>query len=230
MGQKTGSFCIAHFRKGILSLTKFIRLRKYEEVAILRTLSRSMPSPWTIHFIDAWEQNGHLYIQTELCERGNLADFLNQHGAMYERLDEPRSWKIATQLALGLSFIHSHDVIHLDIKPANIFVTETGDLKYGDFGLASQWPRVSTFEIMEAAAIGTSSWPSLTDAAKTDGRSKRSDGPAEDLEREGDREYIAPEVLQGVYGKAADVFRYVLAISCPVNPFKADHAHNTASD
>jgi mitosis inhibitor protein kinase SWE1 len=29
-----------------------------------------------------------------------------------------------------------------------------------------------------------------------------------DFEREGDREYMAPEILRGVYGKAADMFRY----------------------
>lgn len=30
-----------------------------------------------------------------------------------------------------------------------------------------------------------------------------------DFEREGDREYMAPEILRGIYGKAADMFRWV---------------------
>jgi mitosis inhibitor protein kinase SWE1 len=67
-------------------------------------------------------------------------------------------------------------VIHLDLKPANIFVTGEGRFRIGDFGMASLWPR----------RVGD-------------------DG----FEREGDREYLAPEVLQGRYGKEADIFRCV---------------------
>lgn len=65
----------------------------------------------------------------------------------------------------------------MDIKPANIFITNQGRFKIGDFGMASLWPR----------------------HIDNDG-----------FEREGDREYMAPEVLQGQYGPAADVFRWAV--------------------
>jgi mitosis inhibitor protein kinase SWE1 len=78
----------------------------------------------------------------------------------------------------GLLFIHEAGVIHLDLKPANIFVTGEGRFKIGDFGMASIWPRGGHVD------VGT-------------------------FEREGDKLYLAPEVLQGKYGKAADVFRQV---------------------
>lgn len=74
------------------------RLRHLEEVDILRSLS-SPPSPHVIGFVDAWEQNRQLFIQTELCELGNLAFFLEEYGRVVERLDEGRAWKIVRELS-----------------------------------------------------------------------------------------------------------------------------------
>jgi mitosis inhibitor protein kinase SWE1 len=75
-----------------------------------------------------------------------------------------------------MMFIHDNEILHLDLKPANIFVSSEGRLKIGDFGMASVWPRSN----------------------------------GEGFEREGDKEYMAPEVLQGKYSKAADIFGLVL--------------------
>lgn len=83
----------------------------------------------------------------------------------------------------GLAFTHGHGVIHLDLKPANVFVTASGRFKIGDFGMATVWPR-----------------PRTADVAGDERTS---------FEREGDKVYMAAELLQGVYGPAADVFRYV---------------------
>lgn len=43
---------------------------------------------------------------------------------------------LAYQLFLGVSFLHSHRIIHRDIKPDNILISKTGKLKLGDFGMA----------------------------------------------------------------------------------------------
>ena len=80
-----------------------------------------------------------------------------------------------------MRFIHDSGVIHLDLKPANIFITAEGRFKIGDFGLASIWPRPKD---ASHDALGQTSF-----------------------EREGDKLYLAPEVLQGKYGPAADIFR-----------------------
>ena len=112
------------------------RERKLREVKILEVLRGS---DHVISLADYWESKGHLYIQTDFCEDGNLKDFLAQAG--YKgRLDDFRIWKILLELSLGVKYIHDHGFIHLDLKPANVFIDFEGVLKIGDFGLASHWP------------------------------------------------------------------------------------------
>ncbi|KAI0029987.1 hypothetical protein K488DRAFT_79848 [Vararia minispora EC-137] len=160
------------------------RLRLREEVDILRLLSSAYADatgqpgarhPNVLAYVDSWEQDDALFIQTELCELGNFAHFLWEYGRAFPQLDEARVWKILADLSNGLRFIHAAGVLHLDLKPANIFVAGTGRFKIGDFGMASVWPRA---------------------------------GRPPGFEREGDKCYLAPEVLQGRYGTAADMFRW----------------------
>ncbi|KAG1788014.1 uncharacterized protein HD556DRAFT_1405954 [Suillus plorans] len=147
------------------------RLRLREEVDILAHLSGRGAHPNVLTYVDSWEQDDALFIRTELCELGNFARFLWEYGRAFPRLDEARVWKIMVDLSNGLRFIHEAGIIHLDLKPANIFLTREGRFKIGDFGMASVWPR-----------------------------------PGGAFEREGDKVYLAREVLQGTYGKAADIF------------------------
>lgn len=112
------------------------RQRKLQEVEVLKALGKSAH---VIEFIDSWEESSHLYIQTDFCEEGSLDHFLSQVGRN-GRLDDFRIWKIMLELSLGLKHIHDSGFMHLDLKPANIFITFEGVLKIGDFGMATSWP------------------------------------------------------------------------------------------
>ena len=87
-----------------ISLTSFCRLRLREEVDILQHLSQLAAKrvggqhPNVLAYIDSWEQDEALYIQTELCESGNFARFLLEYGVKFPRLDEARVWKIFADL------------------------------------------------------------------------------------------------------------------------------------
>ncbi|KIS70252.1 wee1 kinase [Mycosarcoma maydis] len=178
------------------------RLRRLEEVDVLRTLSTSgKPHANIVSLFDAWEEQGHLHLQLELCPLGSLAFFLEEYGQQVGALDEPRLWKILAELSSGVAYIHSHNILHLDLKPANVLITEHGTLKIGDFGMATRWPLVDAETTLRGASLNDESDAYALDQVAEPWPSQRG------LEREGDRVYLAPEVIfHGQYGKAADVF------------------------
>ncbi|KAI1087374.1 hypothetical protein F5B19DRAFT_497461 [Rostrohypoxylon terebratum] len=92
-----------------------------------------------LQLVDSWEESQCLYIQTEYCEEGSLDAFLAFMGVK-GRLDEFRIWKILLEIGKGLRNIHAAGYIHLDLKPANIFINFEGTLKIGDFGLTTSLP------------------------------------------------------------------------------------------
>lgn len=72
------------------------RQRKIQEVDVLKALGHS---DHIVTFVDSWEEQGHLYIQTEFCEEGTLDVFLAQMG-LKARLDDFRIWKILLELSV----------------------------------------------------------------------------------------------------------------------------------
>ncbi|TIC01851.1 kinase-like protein [Wallemia mellicola] len=194
-----------------------IRLRQLNEPV---TLSKLPEHPNIIKLNDYWEDNNRLYIQTELCEKGSLNVFLDDYGIHFERLEETRVWKILGDIAEGVKFLHACGIWHLDLKPANIFVTANGTLRIGDFGLAVQESQLkSSTQYKNLPKRRKSSEPDA-DRTMLTTVLESSDGVEEDdislyagdLEREGDREYLAPEILRGNYSHAADIFSLGLII------------------
>ncbi|KAL0054481.1 hypothetical protein WJX82_009592 [Trebouxia sp. C0006] len=90
----------------------------------------------------AWQQGGHFNIQMELCEGGSLAQLLFELEKANELLSEEEVRYVLSEMAQGLHFLHANGVLHLDVKPDNIYRDADGTLKLGDFGLAvlrHQW-------------------------------------------------------------------------------------------
>ena len=76
-----------------------------------------------------WE--GGLYIAMEFIRGVSLRQFIEQHS-----LSMKKSIDILMQVAYALAHLHSHGVIHGDLKPENILMTEDGEVKVIDFGIA----------------------------------------------------------------------------------------------
>lgn len=83
-----------------------------------------------VKFYCAWEEKQRLYIQTELCA-GTLSTLAeNNHN-----IPELIIWLYLVDLLKAIDHLHSNNLIHLDIKPENIFISTDGICKLGDFGL-----------------------------------------------------------------------------------------------
>ena len=111
--------------------------------------------PYLLKFFDAWQEDGYIYTQTELCSKHTcwqlLLSLTAEHSMAKRRypclqkLSEPvlcpegTLWKICHDVASGLEYMHKHNLVHHDIKPANIFFSlDDGEVicKIGDFGMS----------------------------------------------------------------------------------------------
>lgn len=131
--------------------------------------SKSSYGLYLLFFIRAWQENGYFFCQTELCSRATCRHLRLSLTTEWERdverypsllaclesptpstgdsanvqnrlLPERAIWQVCHDISRGLFHIHSHGMVHYDIKPSNIFFVSNprwGTIcKIGDFGLA----------------------------------------------------------------------------------------------
>ncbi|EAX08906.1 NIMA (never in mitosis gene a)-related kinase 3, isoform CRA_b [Homo sapiens] len=97
-------------------------------------LLAKMKHPNIVAFKESFEAEGHLYIVMEYCDGGDLMQKIKQQKGKLFPEDMILNW--FTQMCLGVNHIHKKRVLHRDIKSKNIFLTQNGKVKLGDFGSA----------------------------------------------------------------------------------------------
>ncbi|CAH3174431.1 unnamed protein product [Porites lobata] len=135
------------------------------------------------HLKDA--QGLHMLILSEYCAGGNLNERLNQKST------DEMNLKWMRQIAAGLAYLHSQNVVHRDLKPENVLLTAKPkeDVKLADFGLAREFVALKSI----AARSDDGSW--LRGYAQF-----YMDSVV------GTPHWMAPEVFNGRYTDKADVF------------------------
>src|SRR5690242_17409682 len=85
--------------------------------------------PNIIAIYDIGEQEGMIYIVSELLEGNTLRSALDAGGISVQKAIE-----YGIQIASGLGAAHDKGIVHRDLKPENVFLTKDGSVKLLDFG------------------------------------------------------------------------------------------------
>jgi pimeloyl-ACP methyl ester carboxylesterase len=141
---------------------KFLHVQRSEHSDRLRREARALaalnhPNILTIHDMD--EADGHPYLVLEWLGGGALSDQRSR-----TRLPEAAFLEIARPIAEALAAAHEHGIVHRDVKPANVLVTDDGRIKLADFGLA-KLRELDADVTRTAGALGTVAYMSPEQAS-----------------------------------------------------------------
>lgn len=143
------------------------------EIGLLRDLQH----PNIVQYLGCSSSPDHLNIFLEYVAGGSVQTMLNSYGA----LREPLIRSFVRQIVTGLAYLHGREIIHRDIKGANILVDNKGGIKISDFGISK---KIEATNILSGAASNRNR-PSL----------------------QGSVYWMAPEVVkQTTYTRKADIW------------------------
>ena len=95
----------------------------------------ALSHPHIVRVIDVFEENGTAYYVMDYLGGGTLQDAVQAHGALsvFVASDYIR------QVASALDYIHGRNLLHLDVKPSNIMLNDSGEAILVDFGVSKRY-------------------------------------------------------------------------------------------
>ncbi|KAL3830608.1 hypothetical protein ACJIZ3_019410 [Penstemon smallii] len=138
----------------------------YEEIRGEIEMLQQCNHPNVVRYLGSYQGEEFLWIVMEYCGGGSVADLMN---ITDEALEECQIAFICREALKGLSYLHSIFKVHRDIKGGNILLTEQGEVKLGDFGVAAQLTRTMS---KRNTFIGTPHWmaPEVIQESRYDGK------------------------------------------------------------
>ncbi|KAM3609909.1 uncharacterized protein V6R79_022307 [Siganus canaliculatus] len=172
--------------------------------------------PHVVRYYSAWAEDDHMIIQNEYCDGGSLNDAIMKKETQAEPFSEDELKDLLLQVSMGLKYIHSSGLVHLDIKPSNIFICQRPSTGVAGEGESEEEDDGSTperviYKIGDLGHVTSINSPQV---------------------EEGDSRFLASEVLHEDYSKLpkADIFALgltvLLAAGTPPLPQNGDEWHS----
>lgn len=138
----------------------------YEEIRGEIEMLQQCSHPNVVRYLGSYQGEEYLWIVMEYCGGGSVTDLMN---VTDEALEEYQIAFICQEALKGLSYLHSIFKVHRDIKGGNILLTDQGEVKLGDFGVAAQLTRTMS---KRNTFIGTPHWmaPEVIQESRYDGK------------------------------------------------------------
>ncbi|MCD4818902.1 MAG: SUMF1/EgtB/PvdO family nonheme iron enzyme [Candidatus Cloacimonetes bacterium] len=120
---------------------------KHEALLLLELNSRYVVRIWDIHL-----KGDIKFIDMEYIEGGDLEDLLLSFPE--KKVPEKKVMELIEQISKGMFDIHNQRIVHKDLKPQNIMLTKSGNIKIMDFGISETF-RSSKSRLRETSKSGT---------------------------------------------------------------------------
>lgn len=118
----------------VVSKASLVKSRAKQKLITEIKIHKALHHPNIVAFEHYFEDHENVYILLELCQNQSINDLIKRR----KRLTEIEVQCYLVQLIKSLKYLHSHRVIHRDLKLGNLFLNDKMELKAGDFGLAAK--------------------------------------------------------------------------------------------
>ena len=139
-----GSFGIVYLAKKIsndqvcaIKKIAINNISHHEKINIINEIKilTSHKCPYIIRYNTAFIYLNNLYLVTDYAQNGDLLMLINNKRDKDIKFTEDEIWHYFVQICMGIKYLHKNNIVHRDIKSANIFIDSDNNIKIGDFGI-----------------------------------------------------------------------------------------------